>query len=1018
MFEQVPKAKFPELEEEVLQQWKEEGTFQESLRRREEGPYFSIYDGPPFATGMPHYGHLLAGTIKDVVPRYKTMKGFYAPRRFGWDCHGIPIEHETQKRLHLGGNASIEAFGIAKFNEECRTIVLRYTEEWREVVGRMGRWVDFDHTYHTMDTSFMESVWWAFKQLFERDFVYEGFRVMPFCAALGTPLSNFEAGENYKDVDDPSLTVMLPLVDEPEVSLLVWTTTPWTLVSNLAAMVGPEITYAKVRDHEGRLVILAEERLFAYGKHEIVERMKGLDLIGKKYQPLFDYFSDREAFRVIAGENVSTGDGTGVVHSAPAFGEADFFACQREGIELVCPVDDNGLFTNEVPEYAGQFVKEADKDIVKRIKAKGLLYDQGTIRHRYPFCPRTNTPLIYKAVSTWFVRVEKIRDELLAANEKVHWTPAHLKHGRFGKWLAQARDWNVARSRFWGTPIPIWRADDGEMVCIGSVEELEKLTGEKVDDLHRHHIDQLTFERGGKKFRRISEVLDCWFESGSMPYAQNHYPFENRELVDKIHPADFIAEGLDQTRGWFYTLTVLSTILFGEPAFKNIIVNGIVLAESGVKMSKSLRNYPDPMLVVNKCGADAIRLYLLHSGAVKGDDVRFSEQGVETVMRQVLLPLWNAYTFFVTYANIGKWEPSSQPGLSEIDRWILSRLQTLLRDVESGLEAYDLFAAIDPFVSFIDQLTNWYIRLNRRRFWEEDEAAYWTLYTTLVTLCKVAAPFIPFLSDAIYRLLGQPESVHLADFPVFDASLRDQELEAQMEAVQTVTRLGHGLRKTHKVKVRQPLPAVHIASGDIDLQRQAHLIATELNVKEVLFTSDETQFVQIVAKPNFRILGKKVGKLMRPVQKEIATFDATKLDALQAGKTITITVHGKTIELTSEDVQVERHVKEGLQAANEGAITVILDTQLNEELLLEGMARELVNRVSTMRKEAGLDYTARIELTIEATDHLCAAFDAYADHITGELLATKVTFAPNSGTEWEINGEPCTITLEQIHQSS
>lgn len=1010
MFAEVPKLKFPELEEETLQGWEKEEVFQQSLDQRQEGPYFSIYDGPPFATGLPHYGHLLAGTIKDVVPRYKTMKGFYAPRRFGWDTHGIPIEHETQKRLHLSGNASIEAFGIAKFNEECRTIVLRYTEEWRKVVGRMGRWVDFDHTYHTMDTPFMESVWWAFKELFDQKMVYEGFRVMPFSTALGTPLSNFEAGENYKQVDDPSLTVMLPLVDEPDVSLLVWTTTPWTLVSNLAAMVGPEIDYVKVRDHDGRLVIMAEERLFAYGEFEILERFKGAALLGKKYRPLFDYFADHDAFRVIAGDSVSTSDGTGIVHTAPAFGEVDFFAAKKEGIELVCPVDDNGLFTTEVPDYAGQHVKETDRDIAKRIKGMGQLYKQATINHRYPFCPRTDTPLIYKAVSSWLIKVEGIRDQLLKANEKIHWTPAHIKHGRFGKWLAQARDWNVSRNRFWGTPMPIWRSDDGELICLGSIAELEKLTGEKVTDIHRHHIDHLTFEKDGKTFRRIPQVLDCWFESGSMPYAQNHYPFENQELVKKIHPADFIAEGLDQTRAWFYTLTVLSTLLFKEPAFKNIIVNGIVLAKDGVKMSKRLRNYPDPMEVVGKYGADAIRLYLLHSGAVKGDDIRFSEAGVETVMRQVLLPLWNAYTFFTTYANIAKWEPGPQPELSEIDRWMLSRLQKLIHDVETGMDGYDLFAAVDPFVGFIDQLTNWYIRLNRRRFWDEDGAAFWTLHTTLVTLCKVAAPFIPFLTDAIFRRLGNSESVHLADFPTSDASLRDQALESQMTAVQTVTRLGHALRKQHKMKVRQPLPAVHIAS-EIDLSAQAHLIATELNVKEVKFTSDETQFVQLIAKPNFRILGKKVGKLMRPVQQEIATFDAAKLSALQAGKTVTITVQGETIELTSEDVEVEREVREGLQAANEGAITVILDTQITEPLLLEGMARELVNRVSTMRKEAGLDYTARITLTIDTTDHVRAAFDAHADYIKSELLATDVTFAPNSGNEWEVNGDACTITL-------
>ncbi len=1014
MFREVSKKRLAELEEETLAFWEEEGVFEQSLENRKEGLPFTIYDGPPFATGLPHYGHLLAGTIKDVIPRYKTMKGFFVPRRFGWDCHGIPIEHEIEKKLGLSGAADIEAFGVAKFNDECASIVQRYTTEWKKTVSRMGRFVDFDRTWKTMDLPFMESVWWAFKTLWDREFVYEGFRVMPYSAKLGTPLSNFEAGENYRNVEDPSLTVQLPLEEEPEVSLLVWTTTPWTLVSNMAAMVGEDITYVKARHHEsGQVVILAEERLFTYGDFDIIEHIKGSDLVGKSYKAPFEYFG--KTHTVIAGDEVSTDDGTGIVHSAPAFGEADFYACKRAGIELVCPVDDNGQFTGEIPEYTGLFVKDADKDIIKRLKAAGRVFHHATIRHRYPYCPRSDTPLIYKAVSTWFIHVEKIRNKLLNANEKVHWTPHHLKHGRFGKWLEQARDWNIARSRFWGTPIPIWRSQDGEMIVMGSIDELEKLTGTKIDDLHRHHIDHLTFEKDGKLYKRIPEVFDCWFESGSMPYARNHYPFSN-DTID--HPADFIAEGLDQTRGWFYTLTVLSTILFNEPAFKNIIVNGIILNEKGVKMSKRLRNYPPVEDVIHKHGADAVRLYMLHSPAVRADDLRFSEKGVEQVSRQILLPLWNAYTFFVTYARIYKWTPTERPDqLHNLDRWILSRLQKLVQDVESGLDDYDLSRAVEPFVGFIDELTNWYIRLSRRRFWEEITSSYWTLFTTLTTLARITAPFIPFLSDTIYRALTGPTSVHLADFPTYDPSLRDENLEGQMDAVQTVTRLGHQLRKTHRVKVRQPLAKVHIASANPAileaLKEQSPLIASELNVKDVALTDDETQFVKLTPKPNFRILGKKVGKLMRAVQAAIGAFDQSQLATLQGGNDLTITIENEEITLTPDDVEVERSVLEGMEAANHDEITVILDTTLTDDLLIEGLARELVNKVSTMRKEAGLEYTDRITLILDTTDRIKQAVDTHHDYISHELLATSITFAAGDGQEWDLNGELCTINLQR-----
>lgn len=1033
MFDEIENESFDEREKRILKFWKDERIFERSVEEKKQKPLFSFYDGPPFATGLPHYGHFLAGTIKDVVLRYKTMKGYWVPRRFGWDCHGLPIENEIEKTQQLAGAHSIEEFGIARFNEECRKIVLRYTEEWKELVGRMGRWVDFTQTYRTMDLTFMESVWWVFKQLYEKGLVYEGFKVMPFSAKLGTPLSNFEASENYKDVDDPSLTVSLKIVDEPHTHLMVWTTTPWTLVSNLAVMAGPEVDYVKAKHKgNGQSYYIAEARLPVYDKegkdYEVIERLKGKDLEGKRYQPLFPYFADRSgrgAFRVIMDEGVSTEEGTGLVHCAPAFGEADFYACQRAGIELVCPVDENGRFTKEVPEYTGLFVKDADKDIIKRLKAQQAVVVAATLRHRYPFCWRSDTPLIYKALKTWFVAVEKIKPSLLKANEQIHWMPDNLKHGRFGKWLEGARDWAISRNRYWGTPIPIWRAEDGEIYVIGSIKELEELTGAKVTDLHRHYIDDLTFTRNGKVFKRISEVFDCWFESGSMPYAQIHYPFENKDYFAKSYPADFIGEGLDQTRGWFYTLTVLSAALFDQPAFKNVVVNGIVLASDGNKMSKRLRNYPDPSLVVQRYGADAVRLYMMHSPAVKAEDLCFAESGVELILRQVMIPLWNAYSFLTTYARIYDWKPKavlSKPQ-AVIDQWILSLLNHLIKDVEYGMDHYDLSHSVEPFITFVDQLTNWYIRRSRRRFWDEKasvdrDEAFATLYHVLVELTKIAAAYVPFLTEAIYRNLrdeNMPDSVHLCDFPTYHSEMRNEELEEAMAAVQTTVSLGHSLRKEHKLKVRQPLPAAHIVTSDQRilhfLEKQQHLIADELNVKSVVIGSDESKFVSLKAKPNFRILGKKVGKLMRSVQATIDAFGHEQLSILLNGGTVEVQVEGELIVLTPEDVAVERQAKESLVAANEGLITIALDTSLTDDLLIEGLAREIVNKINTMRREAGFEVTDRIHVKIDANERVRLCFERFGSMISGEVLALSIAFEPCKGTAWDLNGEVATIEL-------
>jgi isoleucyl-tRNA synthetase len=1017
-----------------LKFWLDGQIFEKSLEIRKNGPYFSTYDGPPFATGLPHYGHLLAGTIKDVIPRYKTMKGFFVPRRFGWDCHGLPVENEIEKSKNLTGAASIEKFGIANFNEECRSIVLRYMREWKSTVQRMGRWIDLENTYKTMDTSFMESVWWVFKQLFDKDLIYEGYKVMPYSAKLGTPLSNFEAQENYKDVDDPSLTVAVPLLDEKDTSLLIWTTTPWTLVSNLAIVVGADIEYVKIRDvKRQKNYILAKERLSEYypesDLYEIVSHMKGSELVGRSYQNLFPYFANlREygAFRVIADGFVTLEDGTGLVHAAPGFGEADFYACQKHNLPVVCPVDQNGQFTQEISHFVGRFVKDCDKDLIKALKEQGLVFRHESIRHRYPFCWRSDTPLIYKAVATWFVAVEKIKDKLLKANDQIYWMPEHIKSGRFGKWLENARDWAISRNRYWGTPIPIWRAEDGDIVVIGSIKELETYTGAKIKDLHRHFIDQLEFTKDGKLFKRVPEVFDCWFESGSVPYASNHYPFENQEKFLNTFPADFIAEGLDQTRGWFYTLTVLSAALFDTTAFKHVIVNGIILAADGNKMSKRLKNYPDPQELLQKQGADAIRLYMLASPAVKAEDLCFSQAGVDLTLRQVLIPLWNAYSFFITYARLYQFKPQNMKPFrpaATIDRWMLSITHKLIHNVDHALTHYDLNASVHPLVDFVDQLTNWYIRRSRRRFWNDDDTqdrreAFQTLYIVLTDFIKLCAPFVPFIAEAIYqnlKLAQDPESVHLSDFPAYDEKMRDLQLEDAMQIVQRAVSLGHSLRKEKKIKVRQPLSLAYIITPHEKerklLIQELELIQDELNVEKVEIIADEKEFVRLKPKPNFRVLGKKIGKLMKQAHVCIEALSQSDLERILKGETIELSLGNETIQLTNEDVDVQRQVKDDLVALNDGELTVALETHLTDALISQGVAREIINKINTQRKDEGLDISDRIDVVIQTSDDIQKAVREHEAFIASEILAKKISFGPSDGAEVDINSAPTRISI-------
>ncbi len=1035
MFKPVSnKVAFPKMEEEILAFWKEDATFEKSLKKNEGKERYKFYDGPPFATGLPHYGHLLAGTIKDIVPRYQTMRGKYVERRFGWDTHGLPIEALAQNALGVAGAPEIKKLGVDKFNEQCRSMVLKYVSEWRKTVTRMGRWVDFDHDYKTMQPEFMETIWWVFKQLWNQGRVYRSHRIMPYSWKLSTPLSNFEAGSNYKDVQDPTVTCRVratSLASEElrtksagsDVYFLIWTTTPWTLPENLAICAGAKIDYVAVRDVTDAarpVYVMAKARLpFIFKKeeqYELVWEGKGDALKGSAYEPLFPYFADKRsegAFRVLNDDYVTTDDGVGIVHIAPAYGEDDFRVCKEAGVTaFVDPLDESCAFTDAIPEYKGRFCKDCDRDIIRQLKGMGKLVHQATIVHSYPYCDRTDTPLIYRAIDAWYVRVEDLHARLAKNNASVHWTPSYVGEKRFGNWLEEARDWNISRNRFWGSCIPVWINDDdpADMICVGSIKELEELSGEKVTDLHKHFVDKIVIRRDGKTYHRTPEVLDCWFESGSMPYAQQHYMGEG-DFKDYF-PADFIAEGLDQTRGWFYTLMVLGTCLFDQSPYRNVIVNGLVLAEDGKKMSKRLKNYPDPNLMLDTYGADAIRLYMIYSPVVKAESLKFSENGVKQLMRDLLIPWWNAYSFFVTYANVDGFNDPEivyPESTNVLDRWIVSSMETLIADVTAAMDAYDLQKSVRPFVKFVEDLTNWYIRRSRRRFWKSTNdgdklAAYRTLRYVLVQLAKVAAPFTPFIAEEIYRNLkgaGDPGSVHLCDFPTANAAARDLALERRMADVQAAVELGRRLRADNEIKVRQPLAALRLAGGDV--KGLEELIEDELNVKEVAFIADETELCDVTFKANFKTLGKKCGPKMKAVAAAIAALTP----AQAAARPLVL----EGVELADEDILVTRRPKAGLVVASQGSIVVGLETALTPALVAEGLAREFVSHVQAMRKEADFEVVQRIALTVEADAEMQAALTAHADYVKAETLAVALDFAACAAASVDLNGHATKIAV-------
>ncbi len=1033
----------------MLALWRETDAFAESVRRRPADREYVFYDGPPFPTGSPHHGNLLAGVLKDMVPRYWTMRGFRVERRFGWDTHGLPIEMEVEKRIGISGPKAIAAYGVDRFNEAARSVVQANTENWEVLTERLGRWVDFENDYKTMDLDFMETVWWVFRQLWDKGLVYKDFKVLPYSWGAATPLSNFEANKDYRDVEDPSIIVRLKVVEaNATVSagdfLLIWTTTPWTLPGNLAVAVGEDHEYLRIADNDDHYWIAAARASTVFGDEpEVVARAQGRDLHGIPYEPPFGHFADlREqgAFRIILSEEVTVDEGTGLVHMAPAYGEVDFHALKEAGIEaLVDPVDAEGNFTDEVPEAAGQNVKKADSTLIELLKESGKLVHSGRIVHSYPFCERTGTPLIYKAIPTWFVRVEAIKDRMVEINDGIHWVPEYVGTRRFGNWLANARDWAISRNRYWGSCIPVWECTScEEVIAVGSIDELEALSGQRPDDLHKHVVDRIGWACSScdGSMIRVPEVLDGWFESGSMPYAMNHYPFENTERFEATFPAKFIAEGLDQTRGWFYTLIVLSTALFDRPAFENCVVNGLILAEDGRKMSKSLKNYPDPSEIFDDLGADALRAFLINSPVLRAEPLRFSKDGVAEVVRTVLLPLWNTYSFFTTYAEAdgitiadfaAAPPPSARP---EMDRWILSVLQSLVDEVNTQMEGYYLYNVVPPILGFIDHLTNWYVRRSRRRFWrargESGEgdtdklAAFATLYEVLTTFVEVLAPILPFITEHLYQDLvarhdpAAVRSVHHRDFPEAQASLIDTGLETSMAVVREVVRLGRNLRKKEGHRVRQPLASLTVLTHDAEIaaavQVHADIISEELNVKQVSASGDEAALVQLSAKANFRKLGPDLGSEMQIVAAGIAALTAEDLEEILEGGTVEIAGH----PITLADLIVERTPIEGVIVEAGSDFACALDTTLDETLVQEGIAREIVSRVQRLRREAGLDVVDRINLTWHSVDpEVNTAFATHHDIIAGEVLASSVTASSAPvGEEFDLDARVIWLAVE------
>ncbi|CAG9820621.1 unnamed protein product [Phaedon cochleariae] len=1026
--QQIPRVleniNFPEEEEKIQIYWNKIDAFGTCLKQSKGKPRYTFYDGPPFATGLPHYGHILAGTIKDVVTRYAHQQGFHVERRFGWDCHGLPVEYEIDKTLGIKGPDDVMKMGIDKYNAECRKIVTRYSKEWEITIQRIGRWIDFKNDYKTLYPWFMESVWWIFKQLYVKGLVYQGFKVMPFSTACNTPLSNFESGQNYKDVVDPAVTVSFPLLDDKDgAALLAWTTTPWTLPSNLAACVNGELIYARLEQvSTKKIYIMMESRIetiFQPDDYKILKTFPGKELKGLRYEPIFQYFAHltQNAFRVLVDDYVTSASGTGIVHQAPYFGEDDFRVCLAAGVitrdqESICPVDDSGRFTQPVKDFLGQHVKEADKHIIAKLKEMNRLVLQSQIKHSCPFCWRSDTPLIYRAVPSWFIRVEHMQEALVKSAKDTYWVPDFIKDKRFGNWLREARDWAISRNRYWGTPIPIWMSPKGdEIVCIGSIAELEELTGQKITDLHREHIDHLEIPSripGNPPLKRISEVFDCWFESGSMPYAQLHYPFEHAKDFEECFPADFIAEGIDQTRGWFYTLVVLGTALFGKAPFKNLIVNGLVLASDGQKMSKSKKNYPDPLQIVKKYGADALRLYLINSPVVRAENLRFKEEGVRDIVKDVFLPWYNAYRFLLQNLEIYvqnnnkmfRYDEKSVGSENIMDKWILSYTQSLLLYIRKEMALYHLYNVIPRLTKYFDYLTNWYVRMNRKRLKGEggetdSRAALMTLFNILLNIIKMMAPFSPFLTETMYQCLkhltdSSADSVHHLMLPQPDQNLIDTNIERAVSRMQAVIELGRVVRDRKTMPVKYPLPEIIVVHREQqyldDILSLQDYILSELNVRKISTTTDKSKFgITLRAEPDHKILGARLKQEFKAVTLGLKSLTDSEINEMMERGSREIA--GCPIEISEVRLifKAESLNTDQYEVHSDNDVLILLDVTPDSTMQDEGLAREIINRVQKLRKKAHLVPTDEITVFYEADGDLNRVAQQFTEFIEATL---------------------------------
>lgn len=1050
MFESVStNLGFVDREKKTLEFWKENHIFEKSMEQREGSRVYTFYDGPPTANGKPHIGHVLTRVIKDMIPRYRTMKGYYVPRKAGWDTHGLPVEIEVEKLLGLDGKDQIEQYGIAPFIDKCKESVWKYKGMWEDFSGTVGFWADMEHPYVTYHDDYIESEWWALRQIWDKGLLYKGFKIVPYCPRCGTPLSSAEVAQGYKDVKERSAIARFKVVGE-DAYILAWTTTPWTLPSNVALCVNPEYTYAKVKAADGYTYYMAKELLdTVLGKlakdgapaYEILETFTGKELEYKEYEPLFDCAVDvckkqgKKAYYVVCDTYVTLTDGTGVVHIAPAFGEDDSKVGKKYDLPFVQLVDSKGNMTAETP-YAGVFVKKADPMILDDLRAKGLLFDAPKFEHSYPHCWRCDTPLIYYARESWYIRETAVKDDLIRNNNTINWIPESIGKGRFGNWLENIQDWAISRNRYWGTPLPIWECECGHRHCIGSREELYKMSGDekaKTVELHRPYIDEITIKcpECGKEMHRVPEVLDCWFDSGAMPFAQYHYPFENKELFERQFPAQFISEAVDQTRGWFHSLLAESTLLFNKAPYQNVIVLGHVQDEHGQKMSKSKGNAVDPFDALKKHGADAIRWYF-YSNSAPWLPNRFHDDAVIEGQRKFMGTLWNTYAFFVLYANIDNFDPTKYTldydKLSVMDKWLLSKLSTLIKTVDTDLDTYKITETARALDNFVDELSNWYVRRSRERFWtpgmEQDKInAYMTLYTALVTVSKVAAPMIPFMTDEIYRNLvcsvdkTAPISVHLCDFPVANESYIDSKLEERMEDVLDIVVLGRACRNTAQIKNRQPIAKMYIKADYTLPEYFTDIIADELNVKSVEFANDVSAFTTYSFKPQLRTVGPKYGKYLGKIRELLSSVDGNAAMAeLKANGVLVLDLGDAKAELTEEDLLIESAQKPGFASNSDHGVTVVLDTNLTPELIEEGYMRELVSKIQTMRKESGFEVMDNIRVYISGSEIIKDIVRKNFDEIKGEVLAKDVVFDTEFATSknWDLNGQQVNLGVEKL----